>query len=73
MRAHSKLPIGILFLFAASACTADAGSEQGVAPLPPPVYVRLGLSARMLQHPLIAAPVSYRECSSIHSYKAGSR
>lgn len=34
MRAHSKLPIGILFLFAASACSADAGSEQELAPLP---------------------------------------
>ncbi len=34
MRAHFKLLIGILFLFAASACSADSGSEQEVAPLP---------------------------------------
>ena len=34
MRAPSRLPIGILILFAASACSADAGSEQEVAPLP---------------------------------------
>jgi hypothetical protein len=34
MRLLLKLPIGILFCFAAAACSADAGSEQEVEPLP---------------------------------------
>ena len=34
MRARSGLLTGILFLIAASACSADADSEQEVAPLP---------------------------------------
>ncbi len=32
MRLLLKLPVGMLFCFAAAACSADAGSEQDMAP-----------------------------------------